>query len=191
MPFTLHVRHWFLAVAALGAAVGAVDAADPANDAAPGGATLGASTRWVIAADTSRDGQTIVTAGGDSLLYRPGDVIAWKAADGTRLGEFAGHPTTVWGVKFSPDGTLLATAGYDGLVRIWDVATRQPKRDLEKHKGWVRAVAFSPDGARLVTASSDTTARLWDCASGEAIRVYSGHHKAATCCALNDSATGE
>jgi G protein beta subunit-like protein len=39
-----------------------------------------------------------------------------------------------------------------------------------------------------VTASSDASARLWDCASGEAIRIYSGHHKAAVCCALNDSA---
>jgi|TARA_B110000902_G_scaffold256150_1_gene322524 WD40 repeat protein len=42
--------------------------------------------------------------------------------------------------------------------------------------------------AYLVTASSDASARLWDCASGEAIRIYSGHHKAAVCCALNDSA---
>jgi len=184
MPFTLHVRHWFLAVAALGAAVGAVDAADPANDAAPGGATLGASTRWVIAADTSRDGQTIVTAGGDSLLYRPGDVIAWKAADGTRLGEFAGHPTTVWGVKFSPDGTLLATAGYDGLVRIWDVATRQPKHDLKKHKGWVRAVAFSPDGARLASAGEDGSVVLWDPKTGAEVTSIAAHEGAATCVAF-------
>jgi G protein beta subunit-like protein len=39
-----------------------------------------------------------------------------------------------------------------------------------------------------VTASSDCTARLWDLATGDAIRVYSGHHKAVTACALNDSA---
>ena len=42
--------------------------------------------------------------------------------------------------------------------------------------------------AYLVTASSDGSARLWDCSSGEAIRVYNGHHKAVVCCALNDSA---
>ena len=35
-------------------------------------------------------------------------------------------------------------------------------------------------------ASSDTTSRLWDINTGEAIRVYSGHHKATICCALND-----
>jgi hypothetical protein len=184
MPFTLHVRNWFLAIATLGAAAGAANAADPPAPPAQGGATLGASSRWVIAADTSRDGQTIVTAGGDSLLYRPGDVIAWKAADGTRLGEFAGHPTTVWGVKFSPDGTLLATAGYDGLVRIWDVATRQPKHDLEKHKGWVRAVAFSRDGTRLASAGEDGHVVLWDPKTGAEVTSIAAHEGAATCVAF-------
>ena len=44
------------------------------------------------------------------------------------------------------------------------------------------------DAAYLVTASSDCAARLWDLATGDAIRVYSGHHNAVVCCALNDSA---
>ena len=108
MTFKLPSRPRSLLLASVLAVAGVAIAAEPDGAEPAGGATLTTSTRWVIAADTSRDGQTIVTAGGDSLLYRPGDVIAWKAADGTRLGEFAGHPTTVWGVKFSPDGTLLA-----------------------------------------------------------------------------------
>ena len=56
------------------------------------------------------------------------------------------------------------------------------------HQKWVWDCVFSVDGAYLVTASSDCSARLWDLASGEAIRVYSGHHKSVVCCALNDSA---
>ena len=59
---------------------------------------------------------------------------------------------------------------------------------LAGHQRWVWDCVFSVDGAYLVTASSDCSARLWDLASGEAIRVYSGHHKAVVCCALNDSA---
>lgn len=47
---------------------------------------------------------------------------------------------------------------------------------------------FSVDAAYLVTASSDATSKLWDLSTGEAIRTYSGHHKACVCCALNDSA---
>ena len=56
------------------------------------------------------------------------------------------------------------------------------------HQRWVWDCVFSVDAAYLVTASSDCSARLWDLSTGEAIRMYSGHHKAATCCALNDSA---
>lgn len=56
------------------------------------------------------------------------------------------------------------------------------------HQRWVWDCVFSVDAAYLVTASSDCSARLWDLSSGDAIRMYSGHHKAAVCCALNDSA---
>jgi WD40 repeat protein len=52
---------------------------------------------------------------------------------------------------------------------------------LSKHKKWVWDAVFSLDGAYLVSASSDGTARLWDLASGDALRVYSGHHKAVVC----------
>ena len=75
--------------------------------------------RWVIAADFTTDGTSLVTAGGESLLYRPGDVVVWKA-DGSRIGDLSGHPTAVWAVKISKDGKLAATAGYDGLVKLWD-----------------------------------------------------------------------
>ena len=56
------------------------------------------------------------------------------------------------------------------------------------HSRWVWDCVFSVDAAYLVTASSDCSARLWDLSTGEAIRMYSGHHKATVCCALNDSA---
>jgi hypothetical protein len=56
------------------------------------------------------------------------------------------------------------------------------------HQRWVWDCVFSVDAAYLVTVSSDCTARLWDLSTGDAIRVYSGHHKGAVACALNDSA---
>lgn len=168
-------RHEFRAIALVLAAASLAAAADPGRLADFG--------RWVIAADYSRDGRTLVTAGGDSLLYRPGDVVAWNVADGTRIGDFVGHPTSVWAARLSPDGTLLATAGYDGLVRLWDVATRQPKHDLKKHTGWVRGVAFSPDGARLASAGEDGSVVLWDVATGAEIKAIAAHEGAAACVA--------
>ena len=89
----------------------------------------------------------------------------------------------------SPDARQLATAASDRTVKLWDVdGGFALERTLRGHARWVWDCVFSVDGAYLVTASSDCTGRLWDLATGDAIRVYSGHHKAAVCCALNDSA---
>ena len=44
------------------------------------------------------------------------------------------------------------------------------------------------DAAYFMPASSNCSARPWDLLTGNAIRMYSGHHKASVCCALNDSA---
>lgn len=89
----------------------------------------------------------------------------------------------------SPDARQLATAASDRTVKLWDVDNGFAlERTLRGHARWIWDCVFSVDGAYLVTASSDCTGRLWDLATGDAIRVYSGHHKAAVCCALNDSA---
>ena len=157
-----------------GVAADPAPAATPADAAAAPADTLSTFPRWVIAADYARDGATLVTAGGESLLYRPGDVVVWKA-DGAKLGDLAGHPTAVWAVKVSKDGKLAATAGYDGLVKLWDLPARTLKADLKKHKGWVRSLDFSPDGTMLATAGEDGTVVLWNTAEGKEIKSIAAH----------------
>jgi hypothetical protein len=168
----------------------AAPAAAPAQPPAPAPLpNLGEFKRWVIAADYSTDGATLVTAGGESLLYRPGDVVVWKA-DGARVGDLAGHPTAVWAVQVSKDGALAATAGYDGLVKLWDLPAKAAKHDLRKHKGWVRSLAFSPDGTKLATAGEDGTVVLWNTADGKEIKTVAAHGGPVTAVAFSpDGAT--
>ena len=69
---------------------------------------------------------------------------------------------------------MLASAGRDGTVRLWDPSTGEPiGQPLTGHDRPVRAVCAvpNPDGkSLLVSAGEDGTVRLWDARTGESLR---------------------
>ena len=72
-------------------------------------------------------------------------------------------------IAFSPDGHLVATAGF-GLTILWNTRTGRPVRQLLDSKNGVESVAFSPDGALLATGGHDSGVRIFTVATGE--RTY-------------------
>jgi WD40 repeat protein len=75
----------------------------------------------------------------------------------------AEHTRSVNSVAFSPDGSLLATAGNDGMLGLWKVDTGQRRASLDGQALSRRTVAFSPDGRILaLTTWDDDDVRLWN-----------------------------
>ncbi len=76
------------------------------------------------------------------------------------------------GISFHPGGRRLASATWDGTVRIWDLDTGKPVRVFRGPRGFAITAAYSPDGSRIASAFTDGTIRIWDPADGrEALRL--------------------
>jgi WD40 repeat protein len=82
-----------------------------------------------------------------------------------------GHTDTVYGVAYSADGRLLASASGDRTARIWDLATGRVRHILAEHGDTVWRAVFTADGRSLVTAGFDGGARVWDVADGSCRRI--------------------
>lgn len=74
----------------------------------------------------------------------------------------------------SADGKLLATAGPDNGIVLWNLETGTRTRTLSGHTGTVASLAFSADGARLVSGSPDKSLRVWTIADGASTAVDVG-----------------
>jgi hypothetical protein len=79
-------------------------------------------------------------------------------------------------LRISPDGKLLAVAGFDKLIHLFDMKTGQETNALEGHTGRVTCVAFSPDGKTLASGSDDNSIRLWDLVAGKSLRSKARAH---------------
>jgi WD40 repeat protein len=61
----------------------------------------------------------------------------------------------------SPDNALVAAAGDDAVVYLWDAGTGAQIRVPEGHLKRVTSLAFSPDNRFILSGGADNTLRLW------------------------------
>ena len=98
----------------------------------------------------------------------------WKRCHMSRR-TLSGHEGGAYFVEFSPRGDLLASAGKDGTVRIWDTASWQLIRTIEASSKEVNVAAYSPDGKILATVDDEGKLKLWDSASGRCQLEVAAH----------------
>jgi WD40 repeat protein len=151
-------------------------------------AAVNASTQHAIALSRLLAAEAQTLASTDPLTAWRLAVAAWHIFPPTQAGTammtflteqqqdgiLPGSPSSegVYGVAFSPDGRLLASAYGNGTVQLWNTATGQeagaPITAGTTNTGGVTAVAFSPDGTLLASGDGDGTVRLWNPATGKA-----------------------
>lgn len=76
------------------------------------------------------------------------------------------HTSRAYSVAFSPDGKILASASWDGTIKLWDTKSGRELRTLAGHGWGIYKAVFSPDGKRLASASRDGTVKIWEVATG-------------------------
>lgn len=155
----------------------------------------------VFGCDFSPDGQHIVSGSSD------GDLQIWDAVYGHAKALWFmldAHDLGVTWCEFSPtfgtDSTsssakrfLLATAGNDDVVKLWDFMSISGsakvsltlRQTLAGHTGSVAQCRFSLNGKLLASGSIDKTVRLWDPLQASLLHVIEGHSRYVTSCAFS------
>src|SRR5207244_12905364 len=101
-------------------------------------------------------------------------VRIWDAVSG-ELRKRIEHPAVVYGVAFAADSITLATACFDGSVRLWDAKTGAERASFKANTEPVYCVAFSRGGAFLASAGYDQPIRRWDVPKRTNAAVVAGH----------------
>ena len=97
------------------------------------------------------------------------EIRLWDTHTGEIETTFEGHTERVVWVAFSPDGKMLASSDFEGVIWLWDIDTGKYRQIRTPHK-IVDGVMFSPDGRTLVSSRREDRRediRLWDVATGE------------------------
>jgi WD40 repeat protein len=118
------------------------------------------------------DSKQILSVGHDKFLRY------WNIADGKEAKKIGPTPDYIFGLSISKDGKYVATAGYGGSLRVYELTSgnrvfppkdADPKKDAaqlkaadQARRGWITYCAtFTPDGKSVVTGVHEIRAQKY------------------------------
>jgi WD40 repeat protein len=100
----------------------------------------------------------------------------WFLPEGRRR-VFAHPKGGLWTLAVSNDGRLLATSGWDGVLRRWDVEREQQVQTIVGQLKTYYSLVFSPEDSRLVGGGYDGTITMWDMATRQQVAHWKAHER--------------
>lgn len=102
-----------------------------------------------------------------------GTVKMWDARNGSCIATIARCPGSVLCMEYDDTNGILAAAGRDSVVHIWDVRAGKHIHKLSGHTKWIRSIRMVGD--TVITGSDDWTARIWSISRGACDAVLANH----------------
>ncbi|PIG83156.1 guanine nucleotide-binding protein subunit beta-like protein [Aspergillus arachidicola] len=127
-------------------------------------------TNDVLSVSFSADNRQIVSASRDRSIK------LWNTLGDCKFTiTDKGHTDWVSCVRFSPNpqNPVIVSAGWDKLVKVWELASCRLQTDHIGHSGYINTVTISPDGSLCASGGKDGTTMLWDL--NESKHLYSLH----------------
>lgn len=116
-------------------------------------------------------GAELLASGSDDFTS-----FLWSPAAGKKpITRMTGHVQLVNNVAFSPDAQWLASASFDGSVRLWVARTGKFAATLRGHVGAVYQLCWSSDSRMLASGSKDSTIKVWDLKTRKLKEDLPGH----------------
>jgi WD40 repeat protein len=138
----------------------------------------------VMAVAFAPDGRRLLTVGDHNVgrlwevpSARPEGVVA----SGKPGRQFEGHKSWTAVAAFTPDGKLTLTGSHDRTIRVYETATGEHLRTLDRHAAAVNNLAIAADGRTALSSThkgdegNEGQIFVWDLATGELVRTLTGH----------------
>ncbi len=118
------------------------------------GEAFGGHWKGVKAAEMSRNGKFIITAGDNTLkCWTPDGQQIWINKEMT---------TTIMSADIDSSGKYLVAGEFNKTFKLFDAITGDKISDFRGHTDVAMTVCFSPDGSKIASASGNGDIRIWD-----------------------------